>query len=63
MNLVASRGVGRENLLQENVPMSHTLPLPVAEPKRSEIIDGMVSGEELVLTANDERVAIVTRPP
>lgn len=42
--------------------MPRTLPLSVAQPKLSEIVAGMVPSEELVLTANGEPVAIVTRP-
>ena len=44
--------------------MSRTLPLSAAQPNLSEIVAGMVPGEELVLTADDgEPVAIVIRPP
>jgi antitoxin (DNA-binding transcriptional repressor) of toxin-antitoxin stability system len=43
--------------------MSRTLPLAAAQPKLSELVAGMVPGEELVLTADDEPVAIVVRPP
>jgi|GEM_PF-1798014 len=44
--------------------MSHTLPLAAAQPKLPVIVGGMVPGEELVLTADGEPVAIiVTRPP
>jgi hypothetical protein len=43
--------------------MSRTLPLVAAQPKLSELVAGMVPGEELVLTANGEPVAIVIRPP
>jgi hypothetical protein len=43
--------------------MSRTLPLSLAQPRLLEIVSGMVPGEQLVLTANDEPVAIVTRPP
>lgn len=43
--------------------MSRTLPLLAAQPKLSELVAGMVPGEELVLTDNGEPVAIVIRPP
>jgi antitoxin (DNA-binding transcriptional repressor) of toxin-antitoxin stability system len=43
--------------------MSRTLPLVAAQPKLSELVAGMVPGEELVLTANGEPVAIVIHPP
>ena len=43
--------------------MSRTLPLSVAQPQLSEIVAGMVPGEEVVLTTGGEPVAIVTRPP
>ena len=42
--------------------MPRTLPIACAESKLSEIVAGMVPGEELVLTTNGEPVAIVTRP-
>ncbi len=42
--------------------MSRTLPLAAAGPHLSEIVAGMVPGEELVLTSNGEPVAVVTRP-
>ena len=42
--------------------MSRVLPFAAAQPKLSEIVAGMVPGDELVLTANGEPVAIVTRP-
>jgi antitoxin (DNA-binding transcriptional repressor) of toxin-antitoxin stability system len=41
--------------------MSRTLPLAAAQPKLSEIVSGMVPGEELVLTTDGEPVAVVTR--
>ena len=34
--------------------MSRTLPLAAAQPKLSELVAGMVSGEELVLTAEGD---------
>ncbi len=43
--------------------MPRRLPLAVAQLKLSEIVAGMVPGEELVLTTDGEPVAIVTRPP
>ncbi len=49
--------VGKEQV------MPRTLPLAAAQPKWPEIVVGMVPGEELVLTADGEPVAIVTRPP
>jgi antitoxin (DNA-binding transcriptional repressor) of toxin-antitoxin stability system len=48
-------------LAKEQV-MPRTLPLSAAQPSLSEIVAGMVPGEELVLTADGEPVAIVTRP-
>jgi antitoxin (DNA-binding transcriptional repressor) of toxin-antitoxin stability system len=42
--------------------MTRTLPLAAAQPALSELVAGMVPGEELVLTANGEPVAVVTRP-
>ncbi len=42
--------------------MPRTLPLAAAQPKLAEIVAGMVLGDELVLTADGEPVAIVTRP-
>jgi antitoxin (DNA-binding transcriptional repressor) of toxin-antitoxin stability system len=42
--------------------MPRTLPIAAAESKMSEIVAGMVPGEELVLTTDGEPVAIVTRP-
>ena len=43
--------------------MPRTLPLAAAQPKLAELVAGMVPGEELVLTADGEPVAIVTRSP
>jgi antitoxin (DNA-binding transcriptional repressor) of toxin-antitoxin stability system len=43
--------------------MPRMLPLSAAQPRLTEIVAGMVPGEELVLTADGEPVAIVTRPP
>ncbi len=42
--------------------MPRTSPRAAAQPKLPEIVAGMVPGEELVLTADGEPVAIVTRP-
>ena len=43
--------------------MPRSLPLAAVQPKLSELVDGMIPGEEVVLTMNGEPVAIVTRPP
>jgi antitoxin (DNA-binding transcriptional repressor) of toxin-antitoxin stability system len=43
--------------------MSRTLPLDAAKDYLREIVEGMVPGEELVLTAHGEPLATVTRPP
>lgn len=43
--------------------MPRTFPLATAQPKLSELVTGMVPGEELVLTANGEPAAILIRPP
>jgi antitoxin (DNA-binding transcriptional repressor) of toxin-antitoxin stability system len=43
--------------------MSRSLPLLAAQPKLADIVAGMSPGEELVLTANGEAVARVTRSP
>ena len=43
--------------------MSRTLPLDAAQSHLRELVEGMVPGEELVLTAGGEPIAIVTRPP
>lgn len=42
--------------------MPRTLPFVVALPKLPELVAGMVPGEELMLTASGETVAIVTKP-
>ncbi len=42
--------------------MPRTIPLSVAQPRLSEIVAGMVPGEELILTTDEVPVAIVTRP-
>jgi antitoxin (DNA-binding transcriptional repressor) of toxin-antitoxin stability system len=41
--------------------MPRTLPLTAVQPSLSELVAGMVPGEEIVLTTNDEPVAVVTR--
>jgi hypothetical protein len=43
--------------------VSRTLPLSAAQPRLTEIVAGMVPGDQLVLTADGEPVAILTRPP
>ena len=43
--------------------MPRTLPLAAVQPKLSELVAGMVPGEEVVLTSQGEPVAIVTRSP
>lgn len=43
--------------------MSRTYSLDVAQSQLREIVEGMVPGEELVLTAEGAPIAIVTRPP
>jgi antitoxin (DNA-binding transcriptional repressor) of toxin-antitoxin stability system len=42
--------------------MPRTLPLAAAQSHLSQLVAGMVPGEELVLTADGEPVAVVTRP-
>lgn len=42
--------------------MPRTLPLSAVQPVLSELVSGMIPGEEVVLTAQGEPVAIVTRP-
>ena len=42
--------------------MSRALPFDAAQPRLSEIVSGMVPGEQLVLTTNGQPFAIVTRP-
>lgn len=41
--------------------MSQTIPLTEAQNHLPELVDGMVAGDELVLTSNGETVAVVTR--
>ncbi len=43
--------------------MPRALPMDVAQPKLRELVEGMVPGEELILTAQGEPIAIVIRPP
>ncbi|SIO43350.1 hypothetical protein SAMN05444166_4685 [Singulisphaera sp. GP187] len=43
--------------------MSPTLSLDAAQSHLRELLEGMVPGEELILTAEGEPIAIVTRPP
>ncbi|MFO7903033.1 MAG: type II toxin-antitoxin system Phd/YefM family antitoxin [Planctomycetota bacterium] len=43
--------------------MPRTLPVDVAAGNLQQLLDGMVPGEELVLTSNGEKVAVVSRPP
>jgi antitoxin (DNA-binding transcriptional repressor) of toxin-antitoxin stability system len=43
--------------------MPRTLPLSDAQANLTEIVAGMTPGEELVLTADGQPVAVVTRPP
>jgi antitoxin (DNA-binding transcriptional repressor) of toxin-antitoxin stability system len=42
--------------------MPRTLPLAAVQPKLAELVAGMVPGEEVVLTANGEPAAVITRP-
>ena len=42
--------------------MPRTLPLDVAAGSLRELVDGMVPGEELVLTSQGEAIAVVSRP-
>lgn len=43
--------------------MSNSLPMVAALPKLPELVAGMSPGDQLVLTAGGEPVAVVTRPP
>ncbi len=43
--------------------LSCQLPLAAVQPKLSELVAGMVPGEEVVLTSHGEPVAVVTRTP
>jgi antitoxin (DNA-binding transcriptional repressor) of toxin-antitoxin stability system len=42
--------------------MSRTLPIEAAKPQLAELVDGLVPGEELVLTSHGQPVAVITRP-
>lgn len=42
--------------------MPRTLPLEAAKASLRELVEGMVPGEELVLTSQGEAIAVVTRP-
>ena len=41
--------------------MPRKLPLVAVQPKFTELVAGMVPGEEIVLTANGEPVVVLTR--
>ena len=41
--------------------MTRTFPLVAVQAKLSEIVAGMIPGEEVILTAHGEPVAVVTR--
>jgi len=43
--------------------MPRTVPLGADEPNLSELLAGMVPGEDVVLTVNGEPVAVLTRSP
>ena len=43
--------------------MPRTLPFDAAKSHLRELVEGMVPGEELVLTSQGEPVAVVIRPP
>ncbi|HUY36191.1 MAG TPA: DUF2281 domain-containing protein [Pirellulales bacterium] len=43
--------------------MQHTLPFDAAIGTLRQLVEGLVPGEELVLTSQGEPLAIVTRPP
>lgn len=47
----------------EEGTMSRTLPFDAAQGQLRELVENLVPGEELVLTAEGEPIAIVTRPP
>ena len=42
--------------------MPRTLPIIAAQSRLKEVVEGMVPGEELVLTVQGKPLAIVTRP-
>ena len=55
---------GGSSILKGKEPnMPRTLPMVAALSKFPELVAGMTPGDELVLTANGEPVAVVTRPP
>lgn len=58
MRFLADMGVS-----QRDRAMPRTLALDAAKGSLRELIEGLVPGEELVLTPHDEPLAIVTRPP
>ncbi|MGE0682483.1 MAG: type II toxin-antitoxin system Phd/YefM family antitoxin [Candidatus Binatia bacterium] len=43
--------------------MPRTLPFDAAKSHLRELVEGMVPGEELVLTSQGEPIAVVIRPP
>ena len=43
--------------------MTRTLPLSAAQSSLSELVAGMVPGDELVLTSDNAPIAVVTRQP
>ena len=43
--------------------MPRALPFDAAKSHLRELVEGMVPGEELVLTLQGEPIAVVTRPP
>ena len=43
--------------------MPRTLPFDAAKSHLRELVEGMVPGEELVLTSQGEPIAVVVRPP
>jgi hypothetical protein len=43
--------------------MTRSLPLDTATGRLRELVEGMVPGEQLVLTSQGQPMAIVTRPP
>ena len=42
--------------------MTHTLPLTTAQPRLEELVASLVTGDELILTQDEQPVAVVTRP-
>jgi antitoxin (DNA-binding transcriptional repressor) of toxin-antitoxin stability system len=55
--------MNQNNFLQGEriMTMTRTLPLVAVQDKLDQLVAGMTAGEELVLTANGEPVAIVKR--